>query len=199
MKRREALKNIGFGLGAVALAPSAVSLLQSCQSATNSSYKPIFFVEGKFEILSNIMEIIIPETDIPGARGLKLPEFVDSFVDAVVEPDNKQEILDGFNQFIEGALTQSGKKLSEALKESDLEAELSKHIGVEASTTLAHNPDNELPLATVFAQQLRSLTVAAFRNNEFIGEEILYYDPVPGRQVGCVDVKTATGGRAYSL
>ena len=199
MKRRDALKNIGFGFGAVALAPSAVSLLQSCQSATNSNYQPIFFVDGKFEILSNVMEIIIPETDIPGAKRLKLPEFVDAFVDAVVEPDNKQEILDGFNQFIEGALAQSGKKLSEDLKESDLEAELSKHLGVEASTTLSENPENELPLATVFAQQLRSLTVAAFRNNEFIGEEVLYYDPVPGRQVGCVDVQTATGGRAYSL
>lgn len=199
MKRRDALKNIGFGFGAVALAPSAVSLLQSCQSATNSSYQPIFFVDGKFEILSNIMEIIIPETDISGAKKLKLPEFVDTFVDAVVEPENKQEILDGFNQFIEGALAQSGKKLSEDLKESDLETELSKHIGVEASTTLAQNPESELPLATVFAQQLRSLTVVAFRNNEFIGEEVLYYDPIPGRQVGCVDVQTATDGRAYSL
>lgn len=199
MKRRDALKNIGFGFGAVGLAPSAVSLLQSCQSATNNSYQPIFFVDGKFEILSSIMEIIIPETDIPGAKELKLPEFVDAFVDAVVEPDNKQEILDGFNQFIEGALSQSAKKSSEDLKESDLEAELSKHLGVESSVTLAQNPDNELPLATVFAQQLRSLTVAAFRNNEFIGEEVLYYDPVPGRQEGCVDVQTATGGRAYSL
>jgi len=54
-------------------------------------------------------------------------------------------------------------------------------------------------LASQFVNQLRSLTVNAFKTNEFIGEEVLAYAPIPGEQKGCVDLMEATGGKAWSL
>ena len=43
------------------------------------------------------------------------------------------------------------------------------------------------------------MTVNAFKTNEFIGEEVLAYAPIPGEQKGCVDLMEATGGKAWSL
>ncbi|MDG1342929.1 MAG: gluconate 2-dehydrogenase subunit 3 family protein, partial [Flavobacteriaceae bacterium] len=53
--------------------------------------------------------------------------------------------------------------------------------------------------AAKFAGQLRNLTVNAFKTNEFIGENVLAYAPVPGQQKGCVDLMETTGGKAWSL
>ena len=50
-----------------------------------------------------------------------------------------------------------------------------------------------------FLIQIRSLTLNAFRVNEYIGEEVLAYDPIPGEGKGCVDLNQTTGGKRWSL
>ena len=60
------------------------------------------------------------------------------------------------------------------------------------------NSDEE-KIAASFTTELRNLTINAFRTNEYIGENVLAYQPVPGRNVGCVDLDEATGGKAWSL
>jgi len=46
---------------------------------------------------------------------------------------------------------------------------------------------------------LRDNTVWAYKTTEEIGENVLAYDPIPGVQLGCVSLKEATGGKAWSL
>ena len=72
MDRRKALKNIGSGIGAIAVTPTVVSLFQSCQSA--ATYAPAYFSANDFGKISQLMELIITSTDIHGAIELKLPE-----------------------------------------------------------------------------------------------------------------------------
>ena len=45
MKRRELLKNLGLGVGAITLTPAISSLLHSCSDGT--SWKPVFLVKTK--------------------------------------------------------------------------------------------------------------------------------------------------------
>ena len=49
-----------------------------------------------------------------------------------------------------------------------------------------------------FLNTIRRLTITSFKWSETIGEKVLAYNPIPGRQVGCVDLNEATGGRAWS-
>ena len=46
---------------------------------------------------------------------------------------------------------------------------------------------------------LKSLRIRAYRGSELVGEQYLAYDPIPGRQIGCIDLEEATGGRIWSL
>ena len=91
------------------------------------------------------------------------------------------------------ALKAAGKENENDLSAADWDAQLAKYL----------KPGNDLPadeiLASQFVNQLRSLTVNAFKTNEFIGEEVLAYAPIPGEQKGCVDLMEATGGKAWSL
>ncbi len=187
MDRRKALKNIGVGFGAIAVTPTVVSLFQSCQ--TTPSYSAISFSNEQFNVVAELMEIIIPQTDIPGAKELKLPEFVDTYIDVMLNEEAKVATQDGLNAFIEEALIDSGKSKAGELTTDDWEAQLAKNL---------KTPGLESPSAS-FAGQLRGMTVNAFKINEFIGEQVLAYRPVPGEQRGCVDLMETTGGKAWSL
>ncbi|MDA8849063.1 gluconate 2-dehydrogenase subunit 3 family protein [Flavobacteriaceae bacterium] len=191
MDRRKALKNIGNGIGAIAVTPAVVSLFQSCQ--TSATYNPLFIPKDDFKIISNLMEMIIPKTDIPGAIELKLPEFVDAYIDAVWGEKEKTDFTETWEVFISASTKAAGKENENDLSAADWDAQLAKYL----------KPGNDLPadeiLASQFVNQLRSLTVNAFKTNEFIGEEVLAYAPIPGEQKGCVDLMEATGGKAWSL
>ena len=191
MDRRKALRSIGTGIGAIAVTPTVVSLFQSCQSV--ATYTPVFISENDFKIFSNLMEIIIPKTDIPGAIELKLPEFVDAYIDAVWDEKRKTDFKEAWTAFISSSNKAAGKENANDLSTADWDAQLAKYL----------KPGNDVPadetLASQFANQLRSITVNAFKTNEFIGEEVLAYAPIPGEQKGCVDLIEATGGKAWSL
>jgi hypothetical protein len=191
MNRRKVLKNIGSGIGAITLTPSIVSLFESCQ--TQISYDPLFFSKEDFKILSNLMELIIPETEIPGAKKLRLPEFLDSYIDAVLINDKKIEFAEGFSAFKKEALKSSGKENFTQLTNENLDDQLAKYL--KSSKTLAKGNR----YASEFAYGLRDLTVEAFKINEYIGENVLAYVPVPGDYKGCVDLMGATEGKAWSL
>ena len=191
MDRRKALRSIGTGIGTIAVTPTVVSLFQSCQSV--ATYTPVFISENDFKIFSNLMEIIIPKTDIPGAIELKLPEFVDAYIDAVWDEKRKTDFKEAWTAFISSSNKAAGKENANDLSTADWDAQLAKYL----------KPGNDVPadetLASQFANQLRSITVNAFKTNEFIGEEVLAYAPIPGEQKGCVDLIEATGGKAWSL
>ncbi|PWH11031.1 hypothetical protein DEJ39_01700 [Bacteroidetes bacterium SCGC AAA795-G10] len=191
MDRRKALGNIGQGIGTIIVTPTIVSIFQRCQSS--KTFKPTFFIAEDFNLISRLMEIIIPKTDIPGAIELKLPEFVDNYIDAVWDKKSKENINKSLKLFKDVAKTKFGQKPTRDLTFDELDKLLDKFL-----KSKDINSDEE-KFAASFTTDLRNLTINAFRTNEYIGENILAYQPVPGRNVGCVDLDEATGGKAWSL
>ena len=214
MNRRKALKNIGMGFGAITATPAVVGLFQSCQTA-GPNWTPIHFTKDQFGVVSKLMDIIIPTTEIPGAIELKLPEFLDGYVDAIINTKGQESLILGLNQYIAITLEEKGDDDASDLTSEELEAQVSKYLkGDEAQqknwikaasaykATGKKDSDISTPkeaLAYGFAVQLRTMTVSAFKTNEYIGENVLAYVPIPGQQKGCVDLIEATGGKAYSL
>ena len=191
MDRRKALRNIGKGIGTVIITPTIVSIFQRCQ--LSKTFNPTFFKSEDFNLISRLMEIIIPKTDIPGAIELKLPEFVDNYIDAVWDKKSKENINKSLKLFKDVAKTKFGQKPTRNLTFDELDKLLDKFL-----KSKEINSDEE-KIAASFTTELRNLTINAFRTNEYIGENILAYQPVPGKNVGCVDLDEATEGKAWSL
>jgi hypothetical protein len=214
MNRRKALKNIGMGFGAITATPAVVGLFQSCQTAA-PNWTPIHFTQDQFGVVSKLMDIIIPTTTIPGAIELKLPEFLDGYVDAIINTKGQESLILGLNQYIAIALEEKGDDDAGDLTSEELEVQLSKYLrGEEAQqknwsklasaykAAVQKDSAASIPkeaLAYEFAVQLRTMTITAFKTNEYIGENVMAYVPIPGQQKGCVDLMEATGGKAYSL
>lgn len=191
MDRRKAIKNIGTGIGAITLTPSIAAIFQSCQSSTG--YTPVFISKKDFNSISQIMELIIPTTDTPGAIELKLPEFLDAYVDAVWSQDLKDSFSKGWGAFKNDALNSNGKENVNQITKENWEEQLSKYLK-QAIKSLETDE-----LALKFANDLRDLTINSYKINEYVGENLLAYSPIPGDYKGCVDLKETTGGKAWSL
>ena len=189
MDRRNALKNIGKGLGTITITPSILNLFQSCQNST--TLNSVFFNKEQFLVISKLMEIIIPETETPGAISLKLPEFIDAYIYNVIDEDNitSNKILkEGLNKFIDLVRSETTKQETNEISIKEWEDQLRKVLVSESKNDKT----------TIAIQDLRKLTVGAYKINEFVGENLMAYNPVPGKQIGCVDLNEATKGVVWS-
>jgi hypothetical protein len=215
MDRRKALKTIGYGSGAITLTPAVVGLFHSCQN-NSSNFVPEYLNKKRFAIVSQLMELILPETEIPGAINLKLPEFLDGYIYTIYSEESQKKISKGLDSFIDVALFDTAKSKADKLTNEDLDFQLAKYLKADVKKKNSwkkeysdyqkalKNKSNstKLPseaLAYDFANQLRSLSITAFRTNEYIGENVLAYAPIPGEQRGCVDLMETTGGKIWSL
>ena len=215
MDRRKALKTIGYGAGAISVTPAVVGLFHSCQN-NSSNFVTEYFNKKQFAIVSQLMELILPETEIPGAINLKLPEFLDGYIYTIYSEESQKKISKGLDSFIDVALFDTAKSKADKLTNEDLDFQLAKYLKADndqknswkkqdsdyqkALKNKSNSP--KLPseaLAYGFANQLRSLSITAFRTNEYIGENVLAYAPIPGEQRGCVDLMETTGGKIWSL
>ena len=59
--------------------PSIISLLQSCTAEANT-WTPEFLSVEQGVVLTNLVDIILPKTDIPSATEVNVPQFRNNFV-----------------------------------------------------------------------------------------------------------------------
>ena len=198
MKRRDLLKKVGFGVGALAVSPFTISLLQSCNK--DFSWNPIFFKKGDIEFLNELSDLIIPSSaKIPGSKELNLLRFVDIYISKVLSKGEQKTIYNALDKF----------KL-EYLKSSSLSNIDSKTLNSLLDYFFVKNkPKHDIWMndfmsteesqSYIFLYSLRELLISAFKTNEYIGKNILVYRPIPGEQRGCVDLIETTNGKAWTI
>ena len=118
--------------------------------------------------------------------------------------------------FINRALSESGKERIHELDSQDLEktlasvyeiAEVQKETREEVLqayvkglfTDRTSPPLNDEQLSCVFAESFREMTIMGYKTTEYIGENVLTYQSIPGEYIACGDLDELTGGMAYSI
>lgn len=229
MDRRQALRNIGWGAGALVATPTIISILQSCKEA-GPTFTPVFVTMAQGHALRNMVDLIIPNDEqVPGAVAMGVHEFIDSYWNEVLakNPDDKadpfyksshtqeqQFVKDAFANFEEGFKATYNKDLLDGTPE-EFDQLLAKYLRAtkeeqegynrklgeylqvsetDATAVLDKDAQNYYLLTSI-----RALTVWAWKSSEQIGENVLWYDPVPGQQKGCIPLSEAGNGKAMSL
>ena len=215
MNRRKVLKNIGFSLGAVSASPTLISLLNSCQNESN--WNPKLLSNSQIDFISNYIELIIPKTnDIPGGLELGLHKWVDICAKLILNKESQRSYLFSLDCLINDTLNTASKDKVSELKINDYENQLKKFLLAENSTNkkwsksaknywsknlnnlnFADAPQEALAYSSLIT--LRQWTSKGYRFNEYIGEKVLDYRPVPGEQKGCVDLEETTGGLIWAI
>jgi hypothetical protein len=212
MNRRKALKNLGLSLGTITLSPAVLSLLQSCKN--DLDWNPVFFNSNQVNIVSELSDLIIPSgDDIPGSKELNLIKFIDLYIHNISNKKEQDLLKKSMDAFLSDCLIKSNKNNIDNLERNDLDTSLEYYFKIKNSShrkwrqaynkNKDQNIENKTDLIEAFSfnflNTIRQLTITAFKGNEYIGENVLAYVPIPGQQKGCVDLQETTGGRAWSL
>jgi len=168
MNRRDLLKKGVYGLAVVTLSSTLMSTLQRCSSI--EKYNPVNFSKTEFSLLSNIVDFFIPKTETPGALDMKVPQFIDIIISETYNIESKNNFSNKLKLLIEDLKSNN-------INLSDYNSIKSKFVSDFNNKTNHETYD-----------EIRDLTVWGFKTSKEIALNVLNYNPIPGYQLGCIDI-----------
>lgn len=183
LTRRSALKRLLASFGG-ATTVAQIDLLTRAAAAMTKDTAPRFFDEKQFATLARIVDLIIPETDTPGALTVGVHHFIDlmfaewasedrqaHWVDGLADIENRSRTL-GMDSFYAGSAAQQTELLQALDKES-----------------FAQRDD------VTFFSELKKMVLFAFYSSETGATVELKYQAIPGDYLPCVPMDEI--GRAW--
>lgn len=206
---------MGLAMGYTVATPTLISIMQGCKTEPVMEWTPDFFSKEQGNILTKLVDIILPKTDTPSASEVQVNLFIDRFINEVADKEQQDFTKMAMGRFLEKATRAAGKEKVIDLTSEELEKTLAGTLKItkedevknmKAITTyneaMAKGQeallDDEIA-SHAFANNLRGLTIMGYKTSEYVGEEVLAYLPVPGEYIGCGDLEALTGGKAWSL
>ncbi|MFB9056390.1 gluconate 2-dehydrogenase subunit 3 family protein [Mariniflexile ostreae] len=209
MNRRTALKNLTMGLGYAVAAPTIMNILASCTAETKS-WTPVFLSEDEKVMVTHLVDIIIPETETPGALAVNVPQFIDLMYQNLEKEDNQKLFKQGANLFANKFETKFNTPISKGNK-NDIAVLVSEYFNLshEDSQFVLHQQKlaiQDIPAENIkhytlykFLLSVRYYALFGYYTSEKIGKEVLVYDPIPGAYHGCVSLDETTNGKTWTL
>lgn len=157
MKRRTAIKQLFILAGGIVIATSCTS----DRNKSSIALSKVDFSKADEDLLAELVEAIIPETDTPGAKSLNLHLFVMKMVDDCQSPEDQQAFVDGLKK----AKTLKGKTSAEILSYF-----------------------NSLSKDDTFLSILKGRTIMGYKNSEYVMKNKVIYELVPGRYNGALKI-----------
>ena len=197
IKRREALKRAAFLMGGAISAPTIFGVLKGCSPKPGLDWNPTFFTEAQALSITRIAELILPETDTPGAKSLGVPAFIEEMVSLCLKPADKTRFMEGLEKFEALCSKEYGKGFVELSK--DVQMELLN--GLNAKITKAEViRDQPLDLGGMepFFWKIKELTIVGYYTSEYGATQALQYQPIPVEYNGCVPLEKAGNGKTWA-
>ncbi len=180
MERREAVIKISWILKSAFLAPTLLTVLQSCQDQVLSARELLVLSDEQDDLIIAIADTILPRTASPSASDVKVDRFIDLLLKDVFEEDVKQKILLGLLEFDKDCKSITGISFVE-LNQSEQYTYLEK-IDKEI---MEQEYDELVPFYYTF----KHLVITTYFTTEQGVKQNLNYMPIPGAYVGEVDLK----------
>lgn len=180
MERREAVVKISWILKSAFLAPTILSVLQSCQDEVLKTRDLLFLNDKQDNLIIAIADTIIPKTTSPSASDVKVNRFIDLLLENVYEDDVKQKFLEGLSLFDEECQSVTGSSFVE-LKT------IERYTYLEAvDKAIMSNKYDEL---APFYYTFKHLIITIYFSTEQGIKQNLNYQPVPGAYIGEIELK----------
>ncbi len=186
MDRREAIRRTALVMGGIVSAPAILGVLNGCTPEPGLQWLPRFLTKDEARMVEQMADIIIPETDTPGAKEVGVPQFIDRMINDVYSTEKKEKFKNGLLKFEEDVNAEYGKAFSK-LKPEQQEAYIKKVNDVAVKAPADH----------YFFMTVKELTVLGFFTSQVGATQVLQHKSVPGEQRGCVPL--AEVGKTWSM
>jgi hypothetical protein len=194
MNRRQAIKSIGIAAALPLSSSELLALARGVHSRLQSDDAGRYIFRTldphQNDIVTAATELILPETDTPGAKSARVSEFIDLLLTEWFTDDERRPFLRGIRELDEraerGFLEASETEQVAILKEMESEAR-------EALDILGDSRrDRRQALSTVeapFFSALKWLTLYGYFTSEVGMEKELEHVVFPGTYEGCTSMR----------
>ena len=165
----------------MALATSGLLVLPAWANAwTRASVKTgqRYLSTGHSELLTEIIDTILPASDSLGAKALGVPDFVQKMVADCYEPPAQENFRNGLD-----AVDVVAK---ERFNQPFLGCDATQRTAVLQQLEMDPQADRK-----TFYSGLKNLTIQGFTTSEYVMTKYLHYNMIPGHYYGCVPAAIA--------
>lgn len=205
MDRREVIKSMSLALG-YSLTPGALTvLMSSCTQKGRVEWKPTFLAPDEAFAIEQLAEVILPKTEIPGAKDIRAVAFLDVYLSDVMKIEDRDKFKTGMDYWIKNFESRIQKSIAFALTE-DFSTDFKQYFDIDKKEqanvkallkTSETKEKSEKYYIYNFLFTVKNLTMLGFYASEEIGENVLSYLPIPENYQGCVPAEQI--GNAWSL
>ena len=179
MDRRTALQRIAILMGGTLSASTVAGVLGGCSSSGDDTiFTARTLSEGRDELVATLSELIIPQTDTPGARAAKVHEFIDNMLTDWYDEGEVEDFLSGLKDVQHHATRYDAESFTD----------LSEEIQIQI---LSEMELNEVP----FFQTIKSMTLLGYYTSEVGATQELRINPMG---VYKSDIPFSEVGRAWA-
>jgi gluconate 2-dehydrogenase gamma chain len=179
LDRREAIKRTALIMGGLVFAPSAIGVLNGCKARPGVDWDPQFFDNEQARFITILSDIIIPDTDTPGASAAGVPAFIEEMVFTAYDEEARERFISGLDAFNSLARDEHGSRYL------DLDPEVQFRFADSQNRAAVGGEHMDEP-ATAFFLVMKELTLMGYFTSEIGATQTLRYEKVPGRYEGCI-------------
>jgi hypothetical protein len=187
MQRREALRLLAGAATLPLLSRDAFSLFQEVHQQIPQTAALKALDPHQNATVLTISELIIPQTDTPGAKAARVNEFIDLIVADWYDQEEKSTFLTGLadvdqrsqSSFSKDFVDCSGKQQIQILNDLDEDS------GVKSEPTLRYRARNTATEEKPFFSMIKQLTLIGYYTSEIGFVQELHEEIIPARHAGC--------------
>ena len=190
MKRRKAILGIGL-LGTVGVGAYSGLKWRSWTKSPDLAY-----LKSKRELLSSLVETIIPETDTPGAREAGVHDFVIKMVADCIDIKSQNKFIDGLKELEEFCLDEYGQPYESCSEETQTKVMRRFEEKGKPYKGIVGKAEKKF-LGQSFFTTLKQYTSIGYCTSQLGATQALAYLPIPGKLIGCIDLEK--GQKSWAL
>lgn len=178
MNRREAIKKTSLLLGGALSASAIAGVLQGCQPTGALNWEPAFLSIEQAKLVTAVADRILPATETPGASDVFVAEFTDLMLKEAYSPNEKTRFTEGLAHLDEVS--------QKTYQHTFLKCSLTEQDGMlrQLEKEAISGQSSEKP----FFSMIKELTLLGYFTSEKVMQEVLSYNPIPGKYEGCVEM-----------
>lgn len=190
MERRDILKASAIFLGYGLVGGTSLAVLNGCKADKRVDWTPSFFTAEQIDVLAEMAERIIPETDTPGAKEALVHRYIDEAV--------KNNFKKAEQERVKKSIALLDTLASEQFQKNFVDiTDAEKDEILQGLADASKVTDGDRTKSKIFPQ-LKSLVVAGYFSSEIGATIALIHDPIPGPFQGCIPLSDVGGVYALS-
>lgn len=199
MQRRDLLKMMATGAVLPVFSSPLAALLREAQAQTGPGYKLRTLNPHQNATVVTLTDLIIPETNTPGAKVARVNEFIDVILTEWATDEERQNFLNGLAGVDKQSNELYGKDFVDAspVQQVTLLRALDDYSASErAQKREKHGntvPELDAQLKGNFYDVFRGITLHGYYTSEIGFTQELKLQIIPGAQHGCVKVGEGLG------